>query len=502
MRTPKKILVAVFLLTFFIRLYHLQGNTYFSASDEVYSFLVRQIALLKHFPLISAAAADTGIYMGPLFLYLGAIPFALFKLNPIGGSVTSAFIGGVNAVLLFYLLFKLKSPRVSIFASILYASSSFAVIVDQHFWNVTPIPLTTLFSLFCLYKIIAEKKDHFLIFLSIAISVALQSNLSSVTLLMVVLFFIFKKRKLIRPKVFLISIVVLFILNILPLIFFDIRHGFKNTRALLNNVQDKKKPFTLDQSLMITFNLFENSAGRLIYKPGTDIEEELSDCQKQGLFPTKPPAPINFLLLVTLIFIFVKLVRRKSDLIDNFLVLLTVSTFVLLVFWRNYPHEHYFYILSPVVFITTANLLGSLSGKVGRAVGTVAVLFLALINLSTIVKSDNKYGLAKKINVVEKIIKESNGQPFSFYSYGPCHNYGFRYLFTYLGNEPEESGVDYMYAWLYDSKKKRKPVIKAEIFTPGYLKDPKDENLERTIKEKSYKTERIDNINVYYSKYN
>src|SRR3989337_808761 len=75
------LLLSILFLAVFFRFYHLSDWFSFGMDQEYEAFLVKNIVTGKHFPAIGVNAADTGLYLGPFFIYLAVIPYLLFQGN-------------------------------------------------------------------------------------------------------------------------------------------------------------------------------------------------------------------------------------------------------------------------------------------------------------------------------------------------------------------------------------------------------------------------------------
>src|SRR3989338_11478511 len=145
------ILVAVILfLALFFRFYKLTDWFSFGMDQEYEAFLVRNIITGKHFPLIGVNAGGTGIYLGPIFIYLASLPYLIFRGNPLGWAVTASFLGVITTWLIYHIVAKLFNQKAALFSSFFYAVSFLASFYDRSFWNPSLVPLLSLLIIYFL----------------------------------------------------------------------------------------------------------------------------------------------------------------------------------------------------------------------------------------------------------------------------------------------------------------------------------------------------------------
>src|SRR4030042_6233902 len=88
---------SVFLISLFLRLYHLKQLFIFTMDEEYQAYLVKNIISGYHYPLIGVNVAGTGLYLGSFFTWLSVIPYYLTNLNPIGTAYFAALLGALTS---------------------------------------------------------------------------------------------------------------------------------------------------------------------------------------------------------------------------------------------------------------------------------------------------------------------------------------------------------------------------------------------------------------------
>lgn len=269
------LLCAVF---FFFRFYHLDRRFGFDWDQEKLSYDVRSIIVDRKLTLLGPRANnDRGFFLGPQFTYL-LIPFYLAaRMHPsaLMYFVITYCLAFFAAALLFVKrIFGLKTSLLFLF---MWSLNSLLIGADiSPFWPIL-IPLTAITIWFLLYKTYASPEKHrWWLFLGLAVGFALNIHFQAVFLLAYVALFLFLSRKktgisLAGPAYFVAGIAAMFV----PLLFFDLRHGFFNTKLFFtffmeNGAGQKLSPLgwlPVFSHIATTFLFVRNelAAGILLY---------------------------------------------------------------------------------------------------------------------------------------------------------------------------------------------------------------------------------------------
>src|SRR4030066_2390927 len=86
------VLAAIFLLGIFLRFYQIKERFIFGHDHDLAFWIVKDVLLNKHFRLIGQETSTQGIFIGPLYYYLQAPFFAIFRMDAIAEVVTSSLI--------------------------------------------------------------------------------------------------------------------------------------------------------------------------------------------------------------------------------------------------------------------------------------------------------------------------------------------------------------------------------------------------------------------------
>ncbi len=290
----------ILLLAIFFRFYRLHNWLSFGMDQEYEAFLVKNIVTGKHFPLIGVNASDTGLYLGPAFIYFATVPYVLFGGNPIGWGITASLLGLLTVYLIIRIGKEMLSENTGIFAGLIYASSFLVSFYDRKFWNPMPIPLFSLLMGLFLFRIMQRKSSN-LVWLSVIFALSFHIHLSLLIFTPIILFIIWIRRKIFSKKLILLSFA-LFLLIQTPIIAFEIRHNFLNSRAAVNLIFDKS--IERVSTVFERGNLALSTVGRYFWLPlNADLSLETGQCRELASF-TKNAYPEGIVLVLIGLIIF------------------------------------------------------------------------------------------------------------------------------------------------------------------------------------------------------
>ena len=450
-------LLLILLLALILRFYRLNTWFLFGMDQEYEAFLVKNILTGKHFPLIGVNASDTGLYLGPIFIYFAAIPYFIFQGNPLGGAVTASSLGVITTFALYKLGKVWFSEKVGLLASFFWAISFLSVHYDRQFWNPTPISFLMIIILYSI-TMIHKGKNKFLILLSVAIGIALQSHLQSVIILPIIMLYLFLYRKKYSGKNLLLFLLILLIFQ-LPLILFEIRHNFINTKAVTNLLFSFLGFFNQAQSISIfeRVSLFLNFIGRSIFIKGpVDYYTENGQCL--SLLSSKGKTSILAIILVLASFIFYfyqQIVKKNNALQDRHLILsITIITLVSILIYKGPVFEYYYLFFLPVLYLLISWVVVYLIQSKVKFIISLIILVIVVNNIIIFLNAKMSYSFQDKLEAINYSKNYVDNDNFALEALGDCGRFGgYRYLFEYFGKIPGSSYMDPYFSWIYGDKK-------------------------------------------------
>ncbi len=455
------ILLGILCLSAILRFYHIEQWLFFGMDQEYEALLIKNILSGSHFPLIGVNASDTGLYLGPLFIYFASIPYLLFKGNPLGGAVFASLMGVCVTYLIYLLGKRWYGYKTGLVASFIWAVSFIPVLYDRQFWNPTPIPLLSLLIYFALTNL-NSGKIRFYILLGTSLGFALQSHLQAVVLFPVILFFFFQYRRQIALKGVAYFLILITLFQI-PLLLFDIRHNFLNVNALKNLIISSISPgigslflTSFSERILVLFTMI----GRIFYiRPGIDLYMENGQCKE--LLPYIGKTSIGVILIGCLLlgyYLFRRLRNENKQLKDlKIPVYILVSTIFMLCIYKHTFYEYYFLYLLPIIILLISYSLSDIFQR-NRKIFLITILFIIMfVSLHTILTGQMSYSFADKKKSIEFAARHIGSSDFYLDAVGGCGKYGgYRYLFEYFGKKPTASYMDEHFSWIYGEPPKYK----------------------------------------------
>ncbi|HSW96196.1 MAG TPA: glycosyltransferase family 39 protein [Candidatus Saccharimonadales bacterium] len=453
------LITIILLIAAFMRLYRIEDYMTF-LGDEGRDVLVAYNILHGHFTLLGPTASVGGFYFGPIYYYFMAPALFLANYNPVGPAIMVALIGTATVWLVYKIGKEFFGTATAIVASFFYAISPIVVSYSRSSWNPNPIPFFALLVLWFIYKgeekknqkenfLLSSRKDFLLagIFLGIAIELHFIVAILGV---IVILYLLAVKRGHIKKETIKTVITQYFWLTIgffigwLPYLGFEFRHGFPNTRSVINFVFHSGK-VSGDNSnfFMIVGNVFFRLFGRLVatFPP---LEQ---------LYNYKHPVLLNIwiafiviiaigsvtLLIKQIIVAYIKRTEKSS--LQLLLVILWL--FIGILFFGIYKrqiYDYYFGFMFPLPFLLVANLLVFLWKKnyPTKILSVIIFLTLFILNIQGIpFRYPPNKQLEQMKTIAQFVNEKTDNKPFNFALItGGNSDHAYRYFFTMWNHEP------------------------------------------------------------------
>ena len=456
------------LFTFILRVIKIEDLFYFTYDESIPAFVGRRLLLEKHLPLIGGVT-PFNFHLAPYFYWLLSLILIIGKLNPIAWGWAAAIIAMFTTLMMYMVGKTFANYKVGFLAAAFWTFSYLANVYDRHFWALYWGPLVSLIVLYSLYKIITcsvilspskslraknllRTFDKFTILLGIVIALSIHADPSNVVFLALsILVWIIYKLP-IKRSTFLAAGFILF--SFLPLVVFDLRHNFANTRPVAEFIlQGRNNPGLNTHKFINNSLLFPRAASRLIYTFGdNEISKQYSYCQTFVAEKFKAiPIPVLIISTITvLVFLTWSFTRRKMEpqlfVMSLLLALYFVGIQIYGTIFRADIFEHYITGTFALFLLVFVLLVSKLPKKLWLAVLGIFIL----INLLKFSLAANSQGLSIKRRAIEYTMAQVGNKPFSLDSLSTCWKLnGYRYLFAVFGHEPVKSYVDPNFSYLY-----------------------------------------------------
>lgn len=411
------LLITVFLIFAFFRFYNLNQRLSFDWDQEYYSYQVRKIIDGKLTLIGPRVNNDKGFFLGPYFFYL-LVPFYFFGgLHPRGLLYYVFFYNFLFFFISFYVLKKIFGFHKSIFFLLFWSINPMLVVFDVTPWNVNWAIFGILIVIFLLKKIyINHKRIHLGYFMLFGFTLGFFLNFHPQFIFMILfcilfLFFIFKKKLFLFVKNTIILLGGLFF-SFLPILIFDLRHNFLNSRLFLEFFFGEKTS-ALDRN--VWFTVFINA-----FNPILIIKEKIFG-----------------VLFYSLILLFlIVLIKKNKNSFQNLFFQSFLGIWLIFPLFFSFlgsrPSEYYFYFLYLFIFLVIIEILFLIKKKF---ILIICLSFLFLINfksLKNIIKAYD-YGLYykdKSIRKLKELVEQSKKFNISYNTPLGLNN-GFSYLIDF-----------------------------------------------------------------------
>jgi len=340
--TKNRILIIVLIIGVFLRFYKLTGFVTFLGDQGRDAIIIKRILTGEHFPAIGPPTSVGQVYLGPFYYYFIAPWLLLFNFNPIGLAVGVAFFSSLYLLINYLIVKELFDKKIALISTIFLSFSSVLIDFSRFSWNPNLFPLFTLLTIYFVIKSIKTNKWYYFALFGTFLSFAIQLHYLAlflippiVILLMVELIKGFKQSNngaMKQLSNYLLSFFSFLIFSS-PLIIFDLRHNFLNSKLFLALFQ------SLGTSFLTKINSFFDSFYFLnLYSFNINLNKFFV-----------------YLLLCFFVVIFITLIKQKSNL-KTFLFI-----FVLIILgmslYSGPKHAHYFGLLYPLYYVIISYFL-------------------------------------------------------------------------------------------------------------------------------------------------
>lgn len=393
----------------------------YSHDQDLAGWIVKDVLVNHHYRLIGQLTSTPGVFIGPLFYYL-LIPFYMaFKMDPIGGIYLVAGIGAFAIWSSYYVFSKIFNEKVGLISSLIYAVSPYTVFNDREVVPTMPLMLWSVWFFYSLHLVLkGDQKKGFLI---AAILAALIWHINFGLIILIPLYpvALFLSKKKLNLKVFLTSIVVAVVLS-LPLILFEVRHGFSQTKSVVfSATQSQGDILRGTDKLLKIYDVVIKDVTDLLYG-----------------YPAGIPKSLAFWMVSAASF----LIFLKGKVKRNVFYLMVMWLGITAGFFAVYskPVSEYYLNSLTVVWIAFISLtIGSMTDlkKIKYLGYLILAAFTALSFYRFFTYPSNRQGYIERRAVVAYIKEDAalHGYPCLAVSYitSPGYNLGYRWFF-YLEN--------------------------------------------------------------------
>ncbi len=306
------------------------------------AIIIKRIISLEHFPAIGAPTSIGQVYLGPFYYYFISPWLLFFNYQPIGLAFGVAFFSSLYLLINYLIVKELFDKKIALISTILLCFSSVLIDFSRFSWNPNLLPLFTLLTVYFIIKSLQTNKWYYFALLGAFLSFSIQLHYLALFLIPpIAILFInkiiekFKQSnneamKQLKNYLFMF---LFFIIFSSPLIIFDLRHNFLNSKLFI--ALFKSSGTDLMTKLDSLFNSFYFLN---IYSFNVDLNKF-----------------VVFILLLFIFLIFISLIKQKTHLKTIFLFFILILLEMSL--YNGPKHAHYFGVLYPLYYIIVSYFL-------------------------------------------------------------------------------------------------------------------------------------------------
>lgn len=226
---------AIVLLLFF-RFINLENRVIFDWDQESYAKAIRQMTLGDFTLLGPRTTHDRGFFLGPQFTYLMAPFYAMTGFHPAGSILFLIVVNLLFAAMCGIVLTKIFGYGPAGFFTLLWAMHPYMVEYDVTPWWPVLLPIGIIATFYCLYRIVTDASWHWWLILGLICGLMMQMHFQFVFYLIFTAVFLLRHMLAARtfPKKHAAIAGAGFASMFLPLLVFDLRNNFFNSKAFLN----------------------------------------------------------------------------------------------------------------------------------------------------------------------------------------------------------------------------------------------------------------------------
>ena len=444
-------IICILILAAYLRLYRIADYMTFLGDEGRDVLVVKRMIVDHKFTLLGPTASVGGFFMGPVYYYF-MVPFLwAWNLSPVGPAVMVALFGIATVFLVYYVGKLWFSKPVALIASLLYAISPITIAYSRSSWNPNIVPFFALLSVYLLGKAILTNRFKFLFWVGLCAGIGVQLHYTYLFLILtegVLIASQYRKLKITD----IVYLVLGFILGFSPFLAFEFRHGFTNSRAILEFVfAGKDTGFQWNQFIGNIQDVTTRLFGRFIIRiPDPNMLGGIPHAIRQTWLVGQSLLTVGGLIALLTLGIRSKKTGNQRGM-TVFLILLSWLVIPLFFFgiYKKNIYDYYFGIFYPIPFYLTAMLIVDVLNirHIGKVVGIAAIIGFSLFNWQgrPFIYEPNRQ-LAQVELISQTVLEKAEGKPFNFALItGGNSDHAYRYFFEIWNKKPvviENADID------------------------------------------------------------
>lgn len=426
------LIVCILLLAAYLRLHNISGYMTFLGDEGRDVLVVKQMIVDHKWTLLGPTASVGGFFLGPIYYYF-MLPFLwAWKLDPTGPAVMVALFGIATVYLVYRAGRDMFHPWVGLVSSALYALSPVVIAYSRSSWNPNLVPFFSLLTIYLLWNYANDKTMRSVFWTGVSMGIGLQLHYLFLFFFPVAVVWLMLHGKTgERLRLWLVGIAG-FVAGYAPFLLFELRHGFPNTRSIIQFVLAGKDTGLVSEKYWnIGKEVLFRLVGRLVLRlPQPEAWSDVPVWQKAAW-----QWGIVGILVGGVICLLIR--RQRSSIL---LLLWGGVVAILFGFYKRAIYDYYFGIWFALPFFLTAIVLYHIRRirLVGPVLALAAVGFLLWWNWQgrPFIYAPNNQ-LAQARSIAQEAFEKAHGKPFNFALVTQGNSdHTYRYFFEIWGNPP------------------------------------------------------------------
>lgn len=402
------------------------GNFIFNMDNARDMLDIREMVVLKQARLIGPTTSIDGVYFGPFWYWLLAVPFILTGGNPYGSILLEIILWAIGGYFLLSLVNKYYGKLALLAVSLVWIGSNYIILGSQYAFNPNPILFLTPVFVYSLLKFQETKRLKYSLYCWFLAGAFFHFSVPVGIFMPIVyiLSLLWMDRKLLKNRTQIIGVFV-FLITFLPQLLFDLRHHFFMSKNLVDYHSTSHGNISLAANLRFKYI-------------------------KQSFYESLQPTLMNFNSYTNVIIVafsgliyYVASFKKPLDNLTKICLILLLLPLIGLVFikidiLRWYLNET----LVAAIFLLGFIIYYLQKFQMGRVISLILVIGLSsfsfknisqYINMAMADNSGNSI-LRNEIKVIDLVYEKASGKNFKVYTYLPSvYDFPYQYLFWWYG---------------------------------------------------------------------
>lgn len=433
---PTIILLCILLMSAYLRLHKIENYMTFLGDEGRDVLVVKRMIVDHKFTLLGPTASVGGFFLGPVYYYMMAPFLWIWRLDPTGPAVMVALFGIATVYLVYVTGKSLFGRPAGLMAASLYAVSPLVIAHSRSSWNPNVVPFFSTLLVYLLWRLTARQTIRDAFWIGIVLGIGMQLHYLFLFLFVFTGIWYVLQRKVLPFGKIIPFTVAGFLLGVFPFLAFELRHGFTNSKYLLQFIFAGKETGVGGNYFAIISDVAFRVFGRLLFRyPQPEIVEKL---------PFWYVWALRVLTVGTLVSTSLILFRSAKK-----ILLLWFATIVFLFgFYNKNIYDYYFGIFFAFPFLALG-YFGSVVFAQKSLRWIVVVVWVSLLFFNwqgrPFAHPPNNQ-LAQVRTIAKAAFDQTDGKPFNFALItGGNSDHAYRYFFEIWGNPPvviENEAID------------------------------------------------------------